>query len=470
MNELAGFYFWEQLAERFGKQSMLLQVSGQSWDYATIACEVRDCSARLSAFLPEKKGLCALIFSNHPAAVIAYLACLQSGHAMMLLHPEMLSDTVEKLCERYRVNLMIQVADPDQTQPEIKVMYPLTNQVNPDLAILLSTSGSSGSPKFVRLSYRNLQANAESIAEYLSLKASDRAIAHLSLHYSYGLSVLNSHLLVGASCVLFQGSVMERIFWQTLKTMSVSNIAGVPYTYEILARLRFKPETYPNLKHMTQAGGKLSSTLVRQFAEALSESGKSFYVMYGQTEATARMSYLSPELCCQFPDSIGKPIPRGRFELQDEMGEVLSGANQVGEIVYSGDNVMMGYAFDYHDLSKGNTLNGLATGDLGWRDEQGLYFLKGRKDRISKLYGNRIDLDELQSRLQAEFGSLACMATENELRIFYENEVDTISLKEFLNKHIQLPTSSLVLHSLEQLPRTVNGKLDYQALQHVRDD
>jgi acyl-coenzyme A synthetase/AMP-(fatty) acid ligase len=349
--------------------------------------------------------------------------------------------------------------------PELTLLSSQSGELHPELAVMLSTSGSSGSPKLVRLSYRNLQANAEAIAEYLSIGPEDRSIAHLPLHYSYGLSILNSHLLVGASCVLYQGSVMERPFWHALKTLSVSNLAGVPYTYEMLSRLRFEPAAYPALRYMTQAGGRLSADLVTHFAQSLSRADKQFYLMYGQTEATARMSYLPPHLCAHHPESIGQPVPGGRFELQDGSGNLLQGCDQLGELVYYGDNVMMGYARDYQDLSEGYTLEALHTGDLAWRDEQGLYYLKGRKDRVRKILGNRIDLDELQSGLQARFGSLACVASDKLLQIFFENQTHKEPLMRFLSAELQLPPSSILLQHIEQLPRTLNGKLDYRALE-----
>lgn len=464
-NTLARTGFWTLSEDHSGEHVMLLETSGQAWTYRECCEQVTRLTGQLSEVMPATKGLCALIMRNNPASVTAYLACLQAGHAVILLHPDMSATAINEVCMRYRVNVLITSSDSQRLHPEYTLISTEPVKVHAELAVLLSTSGSSGSPKLVRLSYRNLQANAESIVRYLSITRNDRAIAHLPLHYSYGLSVLNSHLLAGASCVLHDGSIVERPFWQAMKTLSVNNLAGVPYTYELLSRLRFEPSAYSDLRYMTQAGGKLCPELVRCFAQKLRSAGKQLFLMYGQTEATARMSYLPPELCETHPESIGQPIPGGKFDLLDEHGSVIQNPDQPGELVYSGDNVMMGYAHTYQDLARDHVLEILHTGDQAWRDAQGLYFLKGRIDRIRKVFGNRIDLDELQTRLQDRFGSLACVASESRLCIYYETEQLGDELKRAVDDQLQLPPSAISLHYIDQLPRTVNGKLDYRTLE-----
>jgi acyl-coenzyme A synthetase/AMP-(fatty) acid ligase len=456
--------FWAHKTEPFSEQVMLLDSLGEAWSYRAFSERVDEFITQLEMLLPQRKALCALIVRNMPATIVAYLACLRAGHALILLHAGLPEDTLREICSRFRVNLLLSTSTENEHLPACECLTTEAIELHPDLALLMSTSGSSGSPKLVRLSYRNLQANAEAIADYLSITSSDRAITLLPLHYSYGLSVLNSHLVAGASCVVYEGSVVERRFWDTFSHLQVTGLAGVPYTYEQLSRLRFEPKRYPHLRYMTQAGGKIPAQLAEKFARKLNEAGKQFYLMYGQTEATARMSYLPPSSATSHPESIGIPIPGGSFHLLDEQGSLLNDSHQPGELIYRGENVMMGYAQGYKDLAVGNTLSSLATGDLAWRDEQGLYYLKGRKDRVQKVLGIRIDLDDLQARMQAQFGELACLATDTRLQIFLENSAISDALQHFVDTQLELPASCIHMQCIERLPRTVNGKLDYPAL------
>jgi acyl-CoA synthetase (AMP-forming)/AMP-acid ligase II len=244
----------------------------------------------------------------------------------------------------------------------------------------------------VRLSYAAIDANAKQIAEYLELTARDRPITTLPIHYSYGLSVVTSHLNVGATIILTGQSVIDAAFWQLVRKEEVTSLAGVPYTYELLDRVGFRDMSLPSLRTLTQAGGRLPPETVRRYTEWAKARDARFFVMYGQTEATARMSYMPPARILDAPDCIGIPIPRGSFRLIDETGTTISSPGTVGELVYSGPNVMLGYALSPDDLSKGRELEELRTGDLASRDAQGLYRIVGRKSRFAKLYGLRINL------------------------------------------------------------------------------
>ena len=185
-------------------------------------------------------------------------------------------------------------------------------------------------------------ANARSIADYLDLRASDVAITSLPLHYCYGLSVLHSHLLVGASVVLTDLSVADACFWDLAGRTGVTGLAGVPHTYALLDAVHFGPALpeLPALRYLTQAGGRMAPDRVREYAGLARERGVDLFVMYGQTEATARMAYLPPELALDHADTIGRPVPGGSFRL----APVPDAPAGCGELVYSGPNVMMGYA------------------------------------------------------------------------------------------------------------------------------
>ena len=225
------------------------------------------------------------------------------------------------------------------------------HDLHPDLALLLSTSGSTGSPKLVRLSHDNLRCNAASIADYLGLTPDDRAITSLPMHYCYGLSVVHSHLLVGAGLVLTDLSVVDECFWRLAEDAGATSFAGVPYTFEQLERSGFTERALPSLRYVTQAGGRMAPERVGRWRDHGRRSGWDLVVMYGQTEATARMAWLPPDRADAHPEAVGIPIPGGSFRLEpvDEVDEP-----GVGELVYAGPNVMQGYAVSAADLARGS--------------------------------------------------------------------------------------------------------------------
>lgn len=257
-----------------------------------------------------------------------------------------------------------------------------------NLALLLTTSGSTGSPKLVRLSKENILENAKSIAQYLDIDQNERAITSLPMHYSYGLSVINSHLISGATILLTEDSYIQRDFWVFAREQRVTSFSGVPFTYEILKKMKFWNRNLPTLRTLTQAGGKLSNELIEYFAKNAKLRDVNFYVMYGQTEATARMSYLPCQYTIEKIGSIGQAIPGGKFEIWTDM-VIVEESNIIGELVYKGKNVSLGYAECFNDLLRGDDNKGtLYTGDLVYKDNDGFYYIAGRKKRFLKLFGN----------------------------------------------------------------------------------
>jgi acyl-CoA synthetase (AMP-forming)/AMP-acid ligase II len=328
--------------------------------------------------------------------------------------------------------------------------------IHPDLAVLLSTSGSTGSPKAVRLSYANLQANARSIAEYLELKPGDRAITTLPFSYSYGLSVINSHLLAGASVVLTDAGLTSREFWTQFQTHTVTSFAGVPFTYQMLQRLN--PEKLPldSLDTLTQAGGKLTPALTEYFCGLAKRRGWRFFVMYGQTEATARISYVPPRALARKIGSIGIPIPGGSMSIAAD-----------GELVFAGPNVMMGYADSKDDLAKGDELHGiLHTGDLASQDADGYFFLKGRLKRFVKVHGNRVALDALESALEdAIHAPVAVTGNDEKIAIHTLMHVSEDAVRQTIRDLFGFHGSTYTITLMAELPMTASGKKDYGRLQ-----
>ena len=362
-----------------------------------------------SGAFAEKVGRRCLLFllcQNVPAAIIAYIGCLNHGIVPVMLDSGLEEGLLSQLAEIYRPDYVWQPKTgkefPGMEQKVSVRDYVLWQRnegksvlLNDDLALLMTTSGSTGSPKLVRLSYGNIRANTESIIKYLNINKQERAITNLPLHYVYGLSIVNTHLYSGASLVVTDKTMFQKEFWQLFKEKEVTSLAGVPYTFEMLERLRFFRMELPHLRTITQAGGKLDPELHRKFAEYAKEQGKNFVVMYGAAEATARMGFLLAKNSLEKVGSMGIAIPGGRFELVGEDGATIDEASTPGELVYYGANVMMGYAETREDLAKGDEMKGrLPTGDIAIRDEEGFYTIVGRKKRFLTMFGKRTNPEE----------------------------------------------------------------------------
>ena len=330
--------------------------------------------------------------------------------------------------------------------------------------MLLSTSGSTGSPKLVRLSRSNLVANAESIADYLGLRRDDRAITSLPLHYCYGLSVLNSHLVAGASVALTELSVADECFWDLAASTGATSLAGVPHTFDLLDASGFAARELPRLRRVTQAGGRAATDTLLRYAELGRRRGWDLYVMYGQTEATARMAYLPPDLVLERPDAIGVPVPGGSLRVEPVPGLPPGVPDGVGELVYSGPNVMMGYAEQRTDLSRGAELVELRTGDLGRQGPDGLWEVHGRLGRHAKIFGLRIDLDRVERQLTDD--GLPCRAVTDDTRVhlFCTAARDVRRARERAAEAAGLPVGAVLAHHLDELPCTASAKCDYAAL------
>jgi acyl-coenzyme A synthetase/AMP-(fatty) acid ligase len=338
-------------------------------------------------------------------------------------------------------------------------------ELHPDLALLMTTSGSTGSPKFVRQSYRNIDVNARAIAEYLGIDGDDRPITTLPMNYVYGLSVLNSHLVRGASIVVTGRSLAEKPFWELLRDRRATSMAGVPYTYELMKRLRVGQMDLPSLDVLTQAGGKLNPVLVEEFARVSRDKGIRFFVMYGAAEATARMSYLPADRALEKTGSIGIAIPGGQFWIEDEHGAVVETTGHTGELVYRGENVAMGYATRREDLALGDERGGvLRTGDLARRDEDGFYYVVGRRSRFVKLFGNRVSLEDVEHLVRAEGIDCACTGDEDVLRIFITDAARREFVVGLVQERTGIHRSAYRVNVIDRIPRNETGKVTYAAL------
>ncbi len=354
----------------------------------------------------------------------------------------------------------------------LKTPFNLKTELHTNLALLLTTSGSTGSPKFVRQSYANIRCNMNSIIEYLNIDSAERPITNLPMNYTYGLSIINTHLDVGATILLTSRTLIQREFWDFFKENKATSLAGVPYTYEILKKLRFFRMDLPYLKTLTQAGGKLLPKLHKEFAEYAKNQKKKFVVMYGACEATARMGWLPPEKSIEKAGSMGIAIPGGRFELIDESGNVISAFNEVGELVYYGENVTMGYSISGADLIKGDERNGrYETGDMAKMDRDGYFYIVGRKKRFLKIFGNRVNLDDCERMLKEKFDGteIACGGVDDKLYIFATNGNKLSDMADFLSDKTGLNPVAFKVKVIKEIPHNESGKILYKELEKYYD-
>ncbi len=418
------------------------------------------------------RGLIFLLATNSIDAITAYLACLECRYPVALLDAALDGPRLQGLIDAYEPAGLIapvSAALPLAWTPLPNSQYALAVRqgaapvVHRDLALLLTTSGSTGNPKLVRLTAGNLLANARSIAEYLGIGPGERAMQSLPMHYSYGLSLVNSHLAAGATLVLTNHSFLRPEFWQAFDTNGCSSFAGVPYAYETLHRLRFDPARHRSLRTMTQAGGALKPELIQAFHAKAQGAGRRFFVMYGQTEATARIAYVPSDRLGGKIGAIGIAIPGGELTLS-----AVEGSEQQ-ELVYRGPNVMMGYAQGAADLALGDQLGGtLRTGDLAEVDRDGFFRLTGRLSRFAKLFGRRVSLEDVERELESRFAVRAA-ATEaadaaDRLVLHVAGAVGEAEVLRHLAAWLGVPPISLRYRALEQLPMTASGKKDYRAL------
>jgi long-chain acyl-CoA synthetase len=415
---------------------------------------------------------------NSIDSIIIYLSLLHVGSVPILIDASLSEEFICGLISSYKPDYIIK-SKKNQTKLNYSLVSDLTTEFvlyentrqykflkNNDLALLLTTSGSTGSPKFVRISYSNILENTKSICEYLKITNMDRAVTSLPMYYSFGLSVIQSHLYVGASILATNKSIIEKDFWNLVEDFKVSFLSGVPFTYEVLEKLKFRNKQLHSLKYLVQAGGKLNVNLIETFAKDSLEKDRKFFVMYGQTEATARMSYMPYQNCLNKLGSIGIAIPNGKFTLVDDDSNIINEINKTGELVYEGPNVSLGYAESRNDLDLGDHNNGkLFTGDLASIDEDGFFYIVGRKKRFIKLFGNRTNLDEIEQLLKSDSIDCACAGSDDNLLVYITDDtIDINDLRKKISTKLKIHHSVINIKYIVDIPKNTSGKINYKLL------
>lgn len=463
----------KDLFKDYGEKIAVIEDNGNKISY----CDLFEISNLLYKKI-NKRCLVFNLCNNSIGALLGYVSSQINHYVPLMLNEKIDEDLFQNLLKTYQPEY---IWCPKERTLPLNCIYETygyclyrTNytgfDLNDQLALLLTTSGSTGSPKLVRQSYLNILSNTDSIIKYLSIDADERPITTLPMNYTYGLSIINTHLRVGATILLTDKNLLDRDFWTFFKKEKATSFGGVPYTYEMLYKLKFFNMDLPSLKTMTQAGGKLLPELHKKFAEYAQSSNRNFIVMYGQTEATARMGYLPANKSLEKYGSMGIAIPGGKFDLLDSQNQIITENNIVGELVYSGDNVTLGYALCGEDLIKGDERHGyLQTGDMAKRDEDGFYYIVGRLKRFLKIFGNRINLDETERLIKSHFSGIecACGGHDDLMKIYVITEDQSIlkEIRKFISEKTHLNLTAFKIVTVNEIPKNDSGKVLYKELE-----
>jgi acyl-coenzyme A synthetase/AMP-(fatty) acid ligase len=436
--------------------------SGRSVTYG----EICDFSAEFAKHLPQR-SLIFLLSENCIGSLLGYVASLSNRIVPLVISAATEEGLYNHLYELYLPEyLWMPLSKVEGKEILFSAWdYCLVKAGNSPalmyekLSLLLPTSGSTGSPKLVRHSYRNIEANADNVRRLFKLDGTEKAMAILPMHYTMGLSVIASHLLAGSTLLLSGRSLLDKGFWTTLK--EATSFTGVPYSYEILTKMRFTRMDLPNLKVITQGGGKLTEALWNILAQYAKDKGKQFIATYGQSECTARMAYLPPELATEKICSIGIAEPGGLLSIVDDNGNETFEGEAQGEMVYRGENVTLGYATCREDLLKGDENHGIMhTGDLARRDADGCYYIIGRLKRFLKIFGLRIGLDEVERMIKEEYKTdCYCKGDDEKLIVLVTDSKLQNLLPEYIEEKTHLFHQKVEVQVVKEILRNEAGKV-----------
>lgn len=423
---------------------------------------------RISEVINERT-LIFVLTENNVGGIAWVMAAILSGNVPLIINAHTEKGLMQTLLETYRPQYIVAPGEDGILSYD---GYSVSQQMNescelhPDLSHLLPTSGSTGSPKLVRHKYENIEAAGLNISTFFRLTPDDRAFMVLPLYYTMGLSMVFSHFKVGATILITDLKMTDPGFWKFLKEKEATSFTGVPFSYEVLDKLRFTRMKLPHLTLLTQGGGKMPAELNLKFAEYCRDNGKRWIATYGQSEGTARMAWLPEEFALSKMGSIGIAVPNGELSLRDTEGNVITESPATGEMCYRGRNVTMGYARGREDLASGDERHGfLPTGDIAYRDEDGFYYIKGRMGRFLKIFGNRIGLDECDHILKSAVTcECATTGTDEKILVYLTDIGQSETALQALLKAIKVPASVIEIRHIDTLPKNDAGKILYTRL------
>lgn len=445
----------------------LIDDSGEYLTYGDLATQIVQCKS----YLPSR-SIVFILGENTNSVVSFIISCLENQWVPLVLAKDLDEGLLENYIITYQPNaifcrekLNLTTFPFEKVIPwndySLQVLHHEKHQLYEKLGFLLPTSGSTGSPKLVRHSYENLSFSAKSVSNFFRLSTSDVGLAVLPVYYTMGFSVISSHLQAGATVYLTNFSITDKGFWEIFKNAGITILTGVPYTFEILFKMRFERINIPSLRIVSQGGGKLSETIWDSLVSYAKKNKLEFIPTYGQTEGTARMSFLESSFVESKKGSIGKAIPGCEFEIWDSNDQVINETVAEGELIFKGKNVTLGYAENLLDLMKGDERNGvLSTGDIVRRDDEGFIYIIGRKKRFVKVYGLRISLDEIEQLIRNQF-NIDCFAagTDTQIKVYINKEGIETTVKDWLSNKIKLFHQAIEVNFISEIPRNSSGKV-----------
>lgn len=478
--------------------------------YGEIGAEVASLAWRLRRAGLERSARVALLIENSKEYAIAYFAALHAGAVAVPLNTRAPARALLSLLSHCEASWLItaghypELANIQTSLPPRIRMIALAaqqktkarqcdeaiaagrsgeqNRHEPicasadDCAVLMYTSGTTGRPKGVMLSHRNIIANSLAISDYLELQASDKTLCILPFYYAFGSSLLHTHVLAGAALILVNAPAFPSLWAAAIAEHRATGFSAVPTAYAaLLDRVQLQSYDLSSLRYLSQAGGPMSPALVERVRRAVPQA--KLFLMYGQTEATARLSYLPPERWPHKKGSVGRPIAGVRLEIRDESGTKL-GTGEVGEVWAQGPNLMLGYWKDA-ELTASVLQDGwLRTGDLGWLDAEGFLFLKGRASALIKTAAHRVSPEEVEEVISGMDGidEVAVLGISDPslgqiIRAVVVRRPASTTTQQDVIRHCRrfLPRFKVpkeVVFSTA-LPRTVTGKVARAGLLHL---
>ncbi len=445
--------FWKNFSA-FGDNTALVE-----GDRRLSYQDLHDQVAAFAERLGNTKSLILVAGANTIDSIIGLYGAFYGDHACIYCDGDN-QDLIDSLIAKFNPNWIYQSGEQGWHLSRLNEQ-PL--QLHPELTLILSTSGSTGSTKSARLSADNIQSNTDAVCDYLPINEQQRAALLLPIHYIYGLTILHTHLARGACVYPSVVSVMDEGFVDYLKDNRITTFPCVPYTFEMLERIDFRAQSLPDLDYLTQSGAKFHAALLAKYADWAESHNKQLFVMYGATEAAGRLAYMPPQHLKHNLDSVGVVINNSEFILKDDSGQIIEQPDTEGQLYFRGPGVMMGYAQSTDDLALGRTLDELETGDIAKFNEQGIYTLLGRTKRIAKLFGKRFSLDDIEAFLSNQHISATCVSDDQYLYVCSESK-QAASLVQTISDKFELPANFIQLVHFEQLPLLTSGKVNYKAM------
>lgn len=437
----------------------------------------------------SKKDAILLVSDNSNFFIENYFGIIKSGVICVPINPALNSNEIKYIIDSLNIKLIFtqdkflgKINELIHDYVEIYTEYSECNftgicesnygediNIKEDVAVILFTSGSTGSPKGVMLTHYNLIHNTNSIIEYLKLTIKDRIEMVLPFYYCYGTSILHTHFRVGGSIVINNRFMFPQTVVEDINKYECTGFSGVPSNYQILLRMTdIKNEKLPSLRYITQAGGKLPEIFISELMEIL--KGVEIFIMYGQTEATARLSYLPPHLISKKMNSIGKGLSGTELVVVNSEGNPVK-TGEIGEIAAKGGNVMKGYFNDDEETDKVIKQGYLYTGDLARVDDEGYIYIVAREKNIIKSGGNRISPKEIEDILLQipEVVECAVIGVYDDILgeavkcfiVLLENIsfIDFKYIQNFCKKHLPSYKIPRYIEFLKTLPKNSSGKV-----------